>query len=370
MAAPPDAIAPPPPEFPEDIVREFLLRLPPDEPASLFRAGFVCKTWARMLCEPLFGRHYREFHRTPPVAGLLVGHWDSTTFVPTTTLFAPGIIHFDNTDALDARHGRALLFSPRGLTVWDPVLGARWEIPFPFAGSGFDSWAATVLCGDPNCAHVGCHGPNFIVVAVLGNTTAGVTSGCSYSPGTAVWTDLTSVHMGVLLNLKPAALVEQSLFFTTRYSQGRIVRYDLGAASVSLLQPPNHQPAPPSDFVLLPAPAGGHLLLATIQQSTLVLWEKNVMHNGSPWMRMNDIGIESPQHGLRTGNAGPFHVGFAEGHYIVYFVAGARLFSIKVCSGQVSKLLGDPDLYSAIPYMTFHVTEMVRGILAQYLADG
>ncbi|CAL5077174.1 unnamed protein product [Urochloa decumbens] len=369
MAAPPHdrALS----EFPDDLMREILVRLPPDEPNRLLLAGGVCKPWLRILCDPTFRRYYMEFHRTPPVAGLLVGHWESTTFVPMTTLFAPRIIDFDDTDTLDARHGRVLLFSPRGLAVWDPVLGASWDIPSPFAGAHFDSWTATVLCADPNCAHLDCHGANFIVVAVLGDTTAGVTSGRCYSPGTGLWTDLASVDTGVLLNMKPAVLVERSLFFTTRSSMGRIVRYDFRAASVSLVHPPNFQLVlpTPSEFVLLPAATGGHLLLASMQQSTLDLWEKHVLQNESPWVRKNSIGIMSPEDGLYPGNAGPYIVGFGEGHSVVYFMANSRLFSINLSSCRVTRVLGDPDLYSAIPYTSFHVTEMVQGILAPYLID-
>ncbi|CAN6209193.1 unnamed protein product [Urochloa humidicola] len=71
MAAQPHDHAPPPPEFPDDIVREFLVRLPPDEPGSLLCAGAVCRPWLRILCDPHFRGYYREFHRLP-------GCWSAT----------------------------------------------------------------------------------------------------------------------------------------------------------------------------------------------------------------------------------------------------------------------------------------------------
>ena len=43
-------MAPPrqPPELIDDAVAEILLRIPPDEPADLFRASLVCKLWLRI----------------------------------------------------------------------------------------------------------------------------------------------------------------------------------------------------------------------------------------------------------------------------------------------------------------------------------
>ncbi|CAN6212971.1 unnamed protein product [Urochloa humidicola] len=60
-------MAPPPlPELIEDAIAEILTRLPPDDPACLQRAAFVCKTWRRVLSDPAFLRRRRAFHRTPP----------------------------------------------------------------------------------------------------------------------------------------------------------------------------------------------------------------------------------------------------------------------------------------------------------------
>ncbi|KAL6647763.1 hypothetical protein ACP70R_015200 [Stipagrostis hirtigluma subsp. patula] len=42
----------PPPELNGDATSEILLRLPPDDPASLLRASLVCKPWLRLLSGP------------------------------------------------------------------------------------------------------------------------------------------------------------------------------------------------------------------------------------------------------------------------------------------------------------------------------
>ncbi|RLN30011.1 hypothetical protein C2845_PM05G11300 [Panicum miliaceum] len=59
------------PDLPDDLIREFLLRLPPDDPACLLRASLACKRWHRILAGPAFRRRHRELHPTPLVLGFL-----------------------------------------------------------------------------------------------------------------------------------------------------------------------------------------------------------------------------------------------------------------------------------------------------------
>ncbi|KAI4985680.1 hypothetical protein ZWY2020_018310 [Hordeum vulgare] len=67
----------------DELVEEALLRLPPEDPASLFRASAVCKPWRSILAGPRFRRRYREFHGTPPILGLFP---QGDSFVPTSAL--------------------------------------------------------------------------------------------------------------------------------------------------------------------------------------------------------------------------------------------------------------------------------------------
>ncbi|KAJ1277524.1 hypothetical protein BS78_04G011000 [Paspalum vaginatum] len=69
------AAAPPP--LMDELIEQFLLRLPPDDPTSLVHAALVCKKWARLVSARGFRRRIRKHHRAkllrmariPPSAG-------------------------------------------------------------------------------------------------------------------------------------------------------------------------------------------------------------------------------------------------------------------------------------------------------------
>ncbi|KAF8713938.1 hypothetical protein HU200_027920 [Digitaria exilis] len=113
----------------DDLVDEILLRLPPFDPASLLRAALVCKSWRHVLSDACFRRRLREFHRGPPLLGLLCNLSDhAASFVPTTMSPFRGrrfvLSPASNPRpprrpigwlAIDTRHGRVLLHTdPHG----------------------------------------------------------------------------------------------------------------------------------------------------------------------------------------------------------------------------------------------------------------
>ncbi|CAN6196749.1 unnamed protein product [Urochloa humidicola] len=53
------------------VVAEILLHLPPDSSKCLVHASAVCKSWRRVLHDPVFLRRYRELHRPPQHLGFL-----------------------------------------------------------------------------------------------------------------------------------------------------------------------------------------------------------------------------------------------------------------------------------------------------------
>ncbi|OQU84206.1 hypothetical protein SORBI_3004G011433 [Sorghum bicolor] len=60
----PVEMPPPAAALMDELVEEFLLRLPPDDPASLVNAALVCKRWGRLIAGPAFRRKFRKIHRT------------------------------------------------------------------------------------------------------------------------------------------------------------------------------------------------------------------------------------------------------------------------------------------------------------------
>jgi hypothetical protein len=118
----------------EELVEEVLLRLPPADPASLVRAAIVCKPWCRIISDRRFRRRFSEFHRSPPMLGLLCNFRDQdgdyvSRLLPTSSACPLRADH--NWRALDARHGRVLLSLLLGLylSVWDPIMDGWHQLP-------------------------------------------------------------------------------------------------------------------------------------------------------------------------------------------------------------------------------------------------
>ncbi|CAN6336196.1 unnamed protein product [Urochloa humidicola] len=65
------ALQPLMPELAEDVVREILLRLPPDDPACLLRASAISKSWRRIVSDTEFRRRHHSLHPAPLFLGYL-----------------------------------------------------------------------------------------------------------------------------------------------------------------------------------------------------------------------------------------------------------------------------------------------------------
>ncbi|KAF7068997.1 hypothetical protein CFC21_074688, partial [Triticum aestivum] len=193
MAAPP-RIRISPPALPGELVEEILLCLPPDEPTCLLRASLVCKSWGGIVSHPAFRRQLHEFHRTPPVLGVLHNWYDEEIprFIPTTassfSLAAPDGRFWR---ALDCRHGRALFLSKglgaNELLVWEPITGAQQRVQVLAAAALSDYPTAAVFCASDGYDHHGCLGGPFRVVftfSVYDGDELTVTSACVYSSET------------------------------------------------------------------------------------------------------------------------------------------------------------------------------------------
>ncbi|CAN6237764.1 unnamed protein product [Urochloa humidicola] len=179
--------APPPPAaaLPDELVEEVLLRVKPDDPATLARAALACRRWRGLVADPAFHRRRLELHggAPPPMLGFVCHDFTTTSFVPTSTCRPPRADHRGRR-AFDARHGRVLLHGRQyeDFIVWDPLTDQLVELPRPPDFTGNSSMKATVLCAATTggaCDHIDCHRGPFIVVVVGTNDDLG---GCGYRP--------------------------------------------------------------------------------------------------------------------------------------------------------------------------------------------
>ena len=234
------AAAPPPccprslPALMEELVEEILLRIPPDEPAHLFRATLVCKPWRRILSHPGFLRRYRALHRAPPLLGYfynLISHGDpglKPPFVSTTA-----VPHLDTSGvkwAHDCRHGRVLIEAPGGgLIVWDPITGDKKTL--------ISYTTCAVLCAAMDgCDHLDCHAGPFLVVCCGTNlgSQGFETWATMYSSETKEWSALISIDVNHCLDARPTRLIRNALYLSLDYGK-TMLKYDLIRHELSVI---------------------------------------------------------------------------------------------------------------------------------------
>lgn len=264
---------------PEDLVEEFLLRLPPADPASLVRAALVCKPWCRLISTPRFRRRFREFHRTPPTLGFLANTSKPgprpyvARFVSTSYFRPPAPAEHRGWLVLDARHGRVLLRSiepgsrPR-LMVWDPVTD-EWR-QLPEVSLFATDWNAAVFClfaANGSCDHLDCQRGPFAIVLVA--TVAAKSTLRVYSSEACAWSEPRPLPRCYLGNVAPTALVGGYIVLFER----RILGCDLptGETFVSFL-PPDSVACDP----VLMTMEDGSLGVALGQGTRLSLWSMDM----------------------------------------------------------------------------------------------
>ncbi|KAM3261308.1 hypothetical protein ACQJBY_052146 [Aegilops geniculata] len=274
----------PPPELMDELVEEVLLRLPPDDPASLFRASGVCKPWRSILAGPRFRRRYREFHGTPPILGFFQ---QGGRFVPTSAL-VPAHPGLPDWVAMDCRHGRAL-FARLGITldliVLDPVTGHQHRVNspnyYPMTGS------AAVLCAEQGCDHHGCQGGHFHLAFVCTDQ-AGAIWAWLYSSETAEWARFTSLYHSndVLQRLgAPSVLVGDALYFNIGY----IVECQLGTLRMSMFEKPINGMGR-----LMTAEDGRLGFVAVVDVTDLTLWSMETGPDGlTGWAKLRVIDLKA-----------------------------------------------------------------------------
>ncbi|GJN10439.1 hypothetical protein PR202_ga28533 [Eleusine coracana subsp. coracana] len=234
----------------EELVEEYLLRIPPDDPATLFRAALVCKPWCRIVSGPRFRHRFRERHRIPPMLGFCYVIYDDpkdediARFAPTTSFkFKPPRRIRRFWRALHSRHGRVLLHAVNWgdgpFVVWDPITDEKRELPILPRLRDLYIWSATVFCAaSSKCNHLDCQRGAFNVVAAL--TSCQEMRVYVYSSEVGAWSQVSAPKPGDYFLKEPAApgaLVGNAVYFSCFYNK-KILKYDLGTRKISLIDGP------------------------------------------------------------------------------------------------------------------------------------
>ncbi|WVZ61563.1 hypothetical protein U9M48_011419 [Paspalum notatum var. saurae] len=357
----------------DDLVEEFLLRIPPDDPARLLRAALVCKCWCRIISDPGFHRRFREFHRrTPPMLGFLSNFRTFSCFVPTTSFLPPradaGICSYAAT-AIDARHGRVLLHAAplylnqnpmdSALVVWDPIRGDRTELPSLPRSYHPHTWNAAVLCASSlggACDHLHCRRGHFLVVFMGFDVEQLGMFSYVYSSEAAAWSEPAyhGQHPGAAIGSVASALVGNALYFVLR-DRKRVIEYDLGAREMSLIDLPADCSL--GGNVLMATEEGG-LGLANLVRNRLCLWSWEAgPDRDAGWVRSGAMDLrpllpdEAPSASLHVA-------GVACDIAAIFVRTHVGIFTVDLKSCQVAKVYEDGGCFDNFPYIAFYTPEL------------
>ncbi|WVZ53970.1 hypothetical protein U9M48_004851, partial [Paspalum notatum var. saurae] len=283
----------------DELIEEVLLRLPPDIPASIARAGLVRKHRRRLLSDPDFPRRFPEFHRRSPPARLPLQQ-PPPAMTPR-----------------DSHHGRVLLID-----------GFDYVVRVPIA----DEWSSRASAA---CDHLDCHRKPFVVV-VMGTscTTLGTGTTYSYVNSSAAGTwgkPVYSPHSDHAIGGRPrSTLVGDALYFI-------ILKYDLGTGQCTLLSYLESETQPFIKLfgpIELTATVDGRLGFVRVEKSGLCVWSMEEAE-GARWAR----------------------VGSAEGVGVIFVTVEDQLFTVNLRSGKATKVYEHRCLSNAmvVPCMSFFI---------------
>ncbi|TVU13279.1 hypothetical protein EJB05_40816, partial [Eragrostis curvula] len=278
----------PPALLPDDIVEKIVLRFPADDPAFLLSAALVCKDWCRVICGPDFRRRFREFHRNPPLLGIIYrsvgisacrGGWiKQTQFMPTSTFCLP-TANMSRWRAMDALHGRILfcdLESSRGplewteFVVWSPVPSDVQRLPaLPLRRY---SWSAALLCATAGCDHLDCSSGAFAVAFVGTDSIEGLTSAYVYTSEQHEWSMPISIEDRSVEGIKrPSARVGNTVYFICQKST-KLLAYELCKQELSVISTPST--CRDYSFTAFTTEDEGRFWFASAESSKLFTWSR------------------------------------------------------------------------------------------------
>ncbi|KAK3126247.1 hypothetical protein QOZ80_7AG0553760 [Eleusine coracana subsp. coracana] len=352
-----------------DLVGEFLLRLPPDEPACLVRASLVRKSWRGILSDPVFIRRYRAFHGTPPLMGLFqnLRFEDENDSVPR---FVPAVVPSPlsqpelqfletNKKVMDCRHGLVLVhLADGGLVVWDPITRIQHQLP-PVPEGPFrqDYFTAAVICARAMCDHLDCRGSPFrVIFAATESTNEDTAIWVSvYSSHNQAWTASTAGHFGPPITsasdvMGSSLLVGGGLHFNLNRGH-RIVRYDLDGDVLSEIDPPPL----PLNTVLMAMEHGG-LGAAAMVNYSVHIWSQGA---NDAWVIHQVISLD-PLITMRMGNPETvlLVIGVAEMTGYLFVTTHNQIYSLDLKSGRLNKISDNGTYLTVFPYECFYTLSL------------
>ncbi|KQK02661.1 hypothetical protein BRADI_2g02910v3 [Brachypodium distachyon] len=225
----------------DDLLREILLRLPP-QPSSLPRASAVCKRWRAVATDPKFLQCFRTHHRKPPLLGYR-----------------------------------------NEVAVCDPISGEQRRVAVPPEFRiGFLNGAVLCAAGDQGHVHGGCHSCPFKVVLLSMPEEGNRPLACVYSSETGIWGDLISTAAPCELDDSscPSTLVGNALYWLDE-SNG-MLEFDLDGQGLSMIT----GPAPITDDfchenIQIIQAEDGVVGLAVFSYPSIQIWHRKTvdMHN-------------------------------------------------------------------------------------------
>ncbi|KAK1645589.1 hypothetical protein QYE76_063394 [Lolium multiflorum] len=383
----------------EDMLREILLRLPP-QPSSLLRASAVCKNWRGLITDPRFLRRFRAHQGKPPLLGVFESHIWGIKF--RSTLGPPDRIppeRFDLQHQIDrrsgirlgllgCRHGRVLLLDDKRnkVIVCDPITGEHHRLDVPPAFRGFYIYGA-VLCAAADDGHVhgSCHSSPFNVVLMslsrggdkdeyddehdYGDTSP---MACVYSSETAVWGNLISTMDRCELDeVNPGILIGNALYWSSKsvipnrnvlhldYLADDVVEFDLDRQSLAVIKgPPSLNGSLRHQIIRAEDNALG---LAIFSHGRFEVWQRWVScHGGTTWLLHNTFEVHTLL-GLPPQIEGSMRkmeiLGYDEDNRAIIVFVDGNVYMVQPMSTQFRKLYESRYPIKCHPFASFYTPD-------------
>ncbi|XP_051189697.1 uncharacterized protein [Lolium perenne] len=373
----------------EDMLREILLRLPP-QPSSLLRASAVCKHWRGLVTDPCFLRRFRAHQGKPPLLGVFEPHIWGIKF--RSTLGPPDRIpqerfdlqrqigHRGRINLRGCRHGRVLLLdvNPNKIIVCDPITGEHHRVaaPPPFGELHSYGVYGDVLCAAADDGHVhgSCHSSPFKVVLMCLEGGKGLKPiACVYCSETGVWGNvITTTDQCELVNCNPGILVGNVLYWSSKsVTPNRtfldlydltddIVEFDVDRQSLGVIKGPpclnisfKHQIIRAEDDALG---------LAIFSHDELQVWKRMVScHAGTTWLLHNACEVHTLL-GLPPQIEGSMRkmeiLGYDEDNRAIIVFVDGNVYMVQPMSMQFRKLYESAYPIKCHPFASFYAPDL------------